>query len=91
MYRVGFPGWKIAARMGVPVLLRAQVHYDAASKSYWADSTDLDGLVVSGKNLDELHKEAVLACGELLSLALHSNKAKATTELRIRDDALCVA
>ena len=91
MYRVGFPGWKIAARLGVPVLIRFQVHYDDESKSFWADSPDLDGLVVSGGDLDELRSEAVSAAGELLSLAIHSSRAKAKTELRIRDDALCVA
>lgn len=26
MYRVGFPLWKAAARMGVPVLVRVHVH-----------------------------------------------------------------
>lgn len=91
MYRVGFPGWKIAARIGVPVLVRVQVHYDDESKSFWADSPDLDGLIVSGHDLDELRAEVVSAAGELLSLAVHSPRAKAKTELRIRDDALCAA
>lgn len=85
MYRVGLPGWKWAARLGLPVLVRVRVHRDTESQTYWADSPDLDGLVVSGADLDELHSEAVAAANELLALAVHSNKARATTELRVRD------
>lgn len=91
MYRVGFPFWKSAARLGVPVLVRVHVHHDAESKTYWADSPDLDGLVVSGTSLDELHKEVLAAADELLQLEVDGHKAKAQTEMRIRDDAFCVA
>lgn len=86
-YKVGWPGWKIAARYGVPLLVRIQVHFDEESHSYWADSLDLDGLVVAGKDLDELHKEAVAAASDLLGLILDSPRARAITELRIRDSA----
>jgi len=91
MYRVGLPFWKTAARWGVPVLVRVLVHRDAASNTYWADSPDLDGLVVSGKDLDELCAEANAATAELLSLAVVGHKTRAQTELRIRDEALCAA
>lgn len=91
MYRVGFPGWKLLARMGVPVLVRVQVHYDEESQSYWANSPDLDGLVVSGADLEELRTEVTSGAGVLLSLKVHSPKARALTELRIRDTALCAA
>jgi hypothetical protein len=85
MYRVGLPGWKLAARWGVPLLVRVEVHFDPESKSYWAQSLDLDGLIVSGQNLEELKSEADLAADELLSLALRHTTARTTTELRIRD------
>lgn len=91
MYRVGFPGWKLAARLGVPVLVRVHVHQDVETKSFWADSPDLDGLVVAGQTLDELRSEVNLAAGELLDLAIEGHKTKAQTELRIRDTALCAA
>ena len=91
MYRVGFPGWKIAARFGVPLLVRVDVHYDPEVKSYWADSPDLDGLVVAGDTLQDLRSEVVLAAGDLLGLAVHSPKTRAKTELRIRDDAIFAA
>ena len=88
MYRVGYPAWKLLARMGVPVLVRVQVHFDAESQSYWADSPDLDGLVVAGSDLNELRAEVNAAAGMLLALQLGSSRARAQTELRIRDNAL---
>jgi predicted RNase H-like HicB family nuclease len=81
MYRVGLPGWKFAARLGVPVSLRVYVHYDAEVKSYWANSPDLDGLVVAGNTLDELQSEAVSACELLLSLHLEQRPFHAITRL----------
>ena len=91
MYRVGYPGWKLAARLGVPVLVRVQVFFDEESKSYWAKSPDLDGLVVSGSSLDDIRSEVSAATRELLTIAVHSKNTKAKTELRMLDDALCVA
>lgn len=90
MYSVGFPGWKIAARWGVPVLLRVDVYFDAESKSYWAKSPHLDGLVVSGATLDELRTEVRGAAETLLELELHAH-AKAKPEYRFRDEVLCAA
>ena len=91
MYRVGYPGWKLAAKWGVPVLVRVQVVFDEETKSYWAKSQDLDGLVVSGANLDELRAEVVSAAGLLISLAVRSKNARAKTEMRILDNAVCAA
>lgn len=90
MYRVGFPGWKVAARLGVPILLRVDVHFDRESKSYWADSPNLDGLVVSGATLDELRNEVRGAAESLLELQLNGHT-MAKPEYRFRDEALCVA
>ncbi len=91
MYRVGFPLWKTAARLGVPVLVRVHVHHDKDSGTYWADSPDLDGLAVSGDTLDEIHKEVTSAADALLQMAIDGHKANAQTEIRIRDTALCAA
>lgn len=77
MYRVGLPFWKTAARLGVPVRVRVDVFFDNESRSYWAQSPHLDGLVVAGKDLDELHREAVSAASALLALQLHGKHARA--------------
>lgn len=88
MYRVGLPGWKIAARLGVPLKVRVNVHRDDESATYWADSPDLDGLVVAGNTLDELHGEVVSASHALLELAVSGRSARAQTEMRITDSCL---
>ena len=91
MYRVGFPGWKLAAKFGVPIVVRIDAHYDRESGSYWASSPDLDGLVVTGGTLDELKNEAVAACDALLSLQLHSLPVKAAARLSYQESALQAA
>ena len=90
MYRVGLPGWKLAARFGVPMLVRVNIHRDADSTTYWADSPDLDGLVVSGQTLDELRLEIRSAAEALLELEV-KKPTQTTPELRFRDAAICAA
>lgn len=72
MYRVGLPGWKLAAKMGVPVRLRVNIQYDLEANVYWAQSPDLDGLVVEGHTLDEIKNEALSAAAALLELQLNT-------------------
>ncbi|KEH08271.1 hypothetical protein GY14_20730 [Delftia tsuruhatensis] len=91
MYRVGLPFWKTAARLGVPIKVRVDVHYDEESSSFWAKSPSLDGLVVAGANLDELREEVISAASELLALQLEDKVAHATTEIRIKDSDICIA
>jgi predicted RNase H-like HicB family nuclease len=57
MYRVGFPGWKLAARWNVPLLIRLNVTRDGEAGVYIATSPDLRGLVVEAATLEELHRE----------------------------------
>lgn len=54
MYRIGLPGWKVAARLGVRLSLRVDVYRDEETHTYWAKSDDLQGLVASGDTIDEL-------------------------------------
>lgn len=70
MVRVGFPCWKLFARLGLHIRVRVAVHFDADTKTFWADSPDLDGLVVSGATPEELAREVHLAAAELLELQL---------------------
>ena len=55
-YRIGFPGWKIAARRGARMYFRVWVHKDDTSNTYWAESDDLDGLAVAGDTLDDVER-----------------------------------
>lgn len=72
MYRVGFPGWKIAARVGVPLLLRVEVIRDHEAGVFVATSPDLDGLVAEAKTADELVRAVYDCVDMLLEYALHS-------------------
>ena len=65
MYRVGFPGWKLAAKLGLPVRLRVYITQDLDANVYVAQSPDLEGLVIEGHTLDEVKSEA-LACSKIL-------------------------
>lgn len=72
MYRVGLPGWKLAAKLGVPVRLRVNITQDLEANVYVAESPDLDGLIVEGHTLDDIKAEALAAAGTLLEMELHT-------------------
>lgn len=72
MYRVGLPGWKLAARLGVPVRLRVNITQDLEANVYVAESPDLDGLIVEGHTLDDIKAEALAAAGTLLEMELQT-------------------
>lgn len=65
MYRVGFPGWKLAARIGIPVIFRVEVMHDEEAGVYVATSPDLPGLVAEAKTKDEMF-HAVYDCVHML-------------------------
>lgn len=73
MYRVGFPGWKLAAKVGIPMLLRVEVMRDRDAGVFVAISPDLRGLVAEAKTADELVR-AVYDCTDmLLEAELHGS------------------
>ena len=70
----------MASRLGVPVRLRVNIQFDDETKVYWAESPDLDGLIVEAKTLDELKSEALSAAGALLEMQLHGKHPEASTQ-----------
>ncbi|UGQ44790.1 DUF1902 domain-containing protein [Massilia endophytica] len=85
MYRIGYPFWKQAAHLGIPLKIRVNVVEDEDAGVYVATSTDLRGLVCEAKTMDELVKEVNAATATLLEL--HLSKVPATppiTDLRFR-------
>ncbi len=84
MYRVGFPFWKFAARIGVRMKLRIDVQKDEEAGVFFATSKDLPGLVVEAENLDELAEEIKAAASELLIEELQKPMVKdPVTDLRL--------
>ncbi|WCN00448.1 DUF1902 domain-containing protein [Acidovorax sp. GBBC 1281] len=65
MYRVGFPGWKVAARLGIPLLVRVEVVEDRQAGVFVATSPDLQGLVVEAPSVGELLK-SLYECTDML-------------------------
>ena len=72
MYRIGFPGWKIAAWLNVPLLVKIEVIHDKTAKVFVATSPDLAGLVVEAKTMDQLFPEVYGCVDMLLSEQLKS-------------------
>ena len=76
-YRVGLPLWRLAAKAGMPMTIRVVVHSDKESGTYWAEGVGLRGLIVTGKDLDELHEECTNAIEELMRLELNGRTPRA--------------
>lgn len=92
MYRVGFPGWKLAARVGLPLKLQVQVHFDPESNSYWAESSALDGLVVAGATIEDVTKEVIAAAQGLFELQFEGQpRASAKAQLQFDATIPCAA
>lgn len=88
-YRVGVPGWQVAARFGVPLSFRTHVFRDREANVFWATSPDIDGLAVEAATLEELVQEAALAGRELVELQL--GVSPTTDPVFHFDDAACAA
>lgn len=59
-YCIGWPFWRLAAKLGATLYYRIKIHYNVETDSYWAESSDLT-LTAYGKTLQDLIKE-VHAC-----------------------------
>lgn len=70
MYFVGFPGWKLAARLNIPLLFRIEVMHDEEAGVYVAKSKDLKGLVVESSSREELLADVYDAADMLLAKSL---------------------
>lgn len=56
-YRVGFPGWKIAAKLGFSLKVKVFVVYDSEAKCLVGECNDFLpflGIVTEGKDFEEL-------------------------------------
>lgn len=78
----GFPGWRIAARFGVPIKIKIDVFRDAGV--YFATCNPI-GLAVEAESLDSLIDEIHGAVPVLLELA-HSSVREPKTDIRLHDD-----
>lgn len=80
-YRIGFPLWRQAARLGVPLSLRVDVIHDAEAQMYVATSEDLRGLVCEAATIEELRGEVEAAVMDLLDVYLKRRVSPPVTDL----------
>lgn len=74
MYRVGFPGWKVAAALGITLVFRVDVMLDKEAGVFLATSPDIRGLVAEAPSLEELFKEVGHGADMLLGEQVHTQK-----------------
>lgn len=83
-WRLGIPGWRIAANLGIPIKIKIDVQKDEEVGVYFATSDDI-GLAVESGTLDELMKEIHSALPVLLELE-HVGNAKPETDIRLNNN-----
>ena len=67
-WRLGFPGWRIAAICGMDIKIKVDVRRDEEAGVYYATSDDI-GLGVESESLDGLMKEIHAAIPVLLEVS----------------------
>jgi hypothetical protein len=67
-WSLGFPGWQIAARAGVPIRINIHVSRDDEAGVFFATSPHVRGLAVESETLDGLRQEVKAALPELLMM-----------------------
>lgn len=73
-YKVGFPGWKIAYKMGVPLYYRYTIYFNPELKHFCGFCPDIKGAITESSDLKEVI-EAIQDCAlEFISVDLNSNK-----------------
>ncbi len=83
MYRIGFPFWKQAARMGVPLTVRVKVLRDEEAGVFVATSDDLRGLVCEAATMDQLVDEVNSSIHDLLVFHIDGHAQRPVTDLRM--------
>lgn len=90
-YKIGYPFWKVAAKMGVAMKIRVDVLRDEEANVYVASSEDLPGLVCEATTMDLLVEEVNSSVNELLSFQLPASLRQPVTDLRLNQRAICSA
>ena len=68
MYPLNWPLSKVMGAIGIPLLIKIEVSYDADAKVYFASSPTVKGLNIEADSLDDVKKEVELTLPELLEL-----------------------
>lgn len=81
-YRVGFPGWKIAARIGIPLKVVVSIVFDPRTGYFTALSDDFNpqsGIAAEAKDWDDLVKEVNYEIEEAMDFIFKNRPEDAVT------------
>ena len=67
-YRIGWPFWKLAYKIGCTLTFRVIIHKGTDKPVFWCESPDLPGLIAEMPTIEELIKEVHIMAEELLEL-----------------------
>lgn len=84
-WRLGFPGWRLAARAGVPLTILVTAFHDAEAGVYVATSPQVKGLNVEHETLDGLKAEVEAALLVLLDLDYQPLRERPHMQIQIED------
>lgn len=87
LYKVGLPGWRIAAKLGVPLGVNVKITHDPEANVFIATSPNLQGLVVETESFEDLLKEIQFCANDLLQDALH-RQVQAYTKILVMDEVI---
>lgn len=70
IYRVGWPLWKLAYKLGCTLYYRYDIYQSSESNDYCAISPDIKGLNAEAKTLDEIKEAMEYGAQEIVKLDL---------------------
>ncbi len=76
MYPLNWPLSMFVASLGVPLVIKIEVEYDADANVYVATSPSVRGLVVEASTLDQIRSEVEAVLPELLEINHQSANTK---------------
>lgn len=82
MYPAGVIGWKVAARLGLPIVVKYQIGFDKEANVHIGHSVNLKGIFVEGETLDELFNNIRLATEDILEIEMKGKEVAVTKEYK---------
>lgn len=78
IYRIGWPLWKLAAKLGCTLSYRYDIYKnnDPEDTYYYAHSVDIKGLFASGKTVEEVQEAMENGAKTLVNLDLYGDSEK---------------
>ena len=80
MYPAGVIGWKVAARLGLPIVVKFQIGFDEEAKVHLGRSVNLKGVHAEGETLEELFENIKAATSDILEIEMNGKEVAVTNE-----------